>query len=495
MNTMKFLSLLSAVLVLVVITSCGGSSGEGLDKYVGQYLDNNSDAILIMKMDVAGIMDKSDVKNLPDVGFQLLETFNKIDSSMALSEHVYMIASGPLDYDGMPENTALFIAVKDKEEAAKMFNEMGYFFEEIDGVNLHDEDGLAIGYTDDLAIIGITGVDSLAQSFVSEAFIRAKKGTMNEFVMKNMDYEGDMIISLNLQNLYATSNTDLNQLPVQQLEKIKQLAENSYVNTALSFNDGEIVVETHLAFNEELQKAMFFDESGNVDVLTKLGPGEPLAAFSMNLDLDKMETFMTEVYPEGMKEMYKNLGPQGMILEAIGGGKLSSFVNGEFAVAITGFSEAMLFAVPQVNVYSGLGESSGDFSDLLIALLEEQEATQLGEGVFDYEGMKIKFNSSGVFVTSDTNLTDDQLGNTPMKVPAGIQGFGEKPFTFYVDFTKLKFSEGAEIMAGEAEIVMEELAYIYFEADNTKSKLVIKTTDGSVNVLKKSVDVALEAIL
>ena len=82
-----------------------------------------------------------------------------------------------------------------------------------------------------------------------------------------------------------------------------------------------------------------------------------------------------------------------------------------------------------------------------------------------------------------------------MKVPAGIQGFGEKPFTFYVDFTKLKSSEGAEIMADEAEIVIEELEYIYFEADNTKSKLVIKTTDGSVNVLKKSVDVALEAIL
>jgi hypothetical protein len=230
-------------------------------------------------------------------------------------------------------------------------------------------------------------------------------------------------------------------------------------------------------------------------VLTKLGPGKPIAAFSMNLDLDKMEAFMMDVYPEGMKDMYKNLGPQGLILKAIGGGKLSSFVNGEFAVAITGFSEMMVFTVPQVNIYSGLGASSSDFSELLIALLEEQEANKVGEGVFDYEGMKIKFNSSSVFVTSDTTLTNEQLGNSPMEVPAAITGFGEKPFTFYVDFAKLKSAEGAEMVTGDADIVIQELEYIYFEADNKKSKLIIKTTDGSVNVLKKSVEVALDAIM
>ena len=492
---MKILGLFTALVFTFLIASCGGTKREGLDKYVGHYLNENTGAIIAMKMDVSAIMDKSDVKSLPDVGFQLLETFNKIDSSMALSEQIYVVASGPLDYEGMPENTALFISVKNKEEAAKMFNEMGYFFEEADGVNMHDEDGLAIGFTDDLAIIGITAVDTVAKSFVQEAFEKSSKGEVNEAVMKNMDYEGDMVISLNLQNLYATSNTDLNKLPIQQQEKIKQLAENSFVNTSLSFNDGEIVVETHLEFNEELQKAMFFDESGNTDVLTKLGPGKPIAAFSMNLDLDKMEAFMMDVYPEGMKDMYKNLGPQGLILKAIGGGKLSSFVNGEFAVAITGFSEMMVFAIPQVNIYSGLGASSADFSELLIVLLEEQEANKVGEGVFDYEGMKIKFNSSSVFVTSDTTLTNEQLGNSPMEVPAAITGFGEKPFTFYVDFTKLKSAEGAEMVTGDADIVIQELEYFYFEADNKKSKLIIKTTDGSVNVLKKSVEVALDAIM
>ena len=313
--------------------------------------------------------------------------------------------------------------------------------------------------------------------------------------MKNMDYEGDIVASLNLQNLYATSNTDLNKLPIQQQEKIKKLAENSFVNTTLSFNTGEIVMETHLEFNEELQKAMFFDESGNTDVLAKLGPGKPIAAFSMNLDLDKMEAFMTDIYPEGMKDVYKNLGPQGLILKAIGGGKLSNFVNGEFALAVTGFSENMVSGgIPQVNIFSGLGASSGDFSELLIALLEEQEADQVGEGIFEYNNMKIKFNSSSIFVSSDTTLTNQQLGNSPMEVPAGITGFGEKPFTFYIDFTMLKSAE-AEMMTGDADMVIQELEYIYFEADNKKSKLIIKTTDGSVNVLKKSVDTALESIL
>ena len=490
---MKVLGLITALVITLIIASCGGTKHEGLDKYVGQYLNDNSDAIIVLRMDVSTIMDKSDLQNIPDIGSKLLETFNQIDSSMALNEKIYIIASGPLDHEGMPENTALFISVKDQKEAAKMFNEMGYFFEVENGVNIHDEDGLAIGYTEDLAIIAMTKTDP--KLFVTQAFEKSKKGDVNESVMKNMDYEGDIVASLNLQNLYATSNTDLNKLPIQQQEKIKKLAENSFVNTTLSFNTGEIVMETHLEFNEELQKAMFFDESGNTDVLTKLGPGKPIAAFSMNLDLDKMEAFMTDIYPEGMKDVYKNLGPQGLILKAIGGGKLSNFVNGEFALAVTGFSENMVSGgIPQVNIFSGLGASSGDFSELLIALLEEQEADQVGEGIFEYNNMKIKFNSSSIFVSSDTTLTNQQLGNSPMEVPAGITGFGEKPFTFYIDFTMLKSAE-AEMMTGDADMVIQELEYIYFEADNKKSKLIIKTTDGSVNVLKKSVDTALESIL
>ena len=491
---MKVLVLLYALVILLFITSCGGSKREGLDKYVGQYLNENTEAIIAMRMDVSAIMDKSDLKNVPDVGAQLLETFYKIDSSMALSEKIYVVASGPLNYEGMPENTALFVSVKNQKTTEKMFNEMGYFFEEVDGIHLHDEDGLAIGYTQDLAIIGLTSTNTLAKDFVIEAFAKAKAGKVSEVVMKNMDYEGDMVISLNLQNLYSTSNTDLNKLPIQQQEKIEKLVKNSFVNTTLSFNTGEIVMETHLEFNEELQKAMFFDETGNTDVLTKLGPGKPIAAFSMNLDLDKMETFMMDVYPEGMKEMYKNLGPQGLILKAIGGGKLSNFVNGEFALAITGFSEMMVFAIPQVTIYAGLGASSGDFSELLMALLEGEEAEEVGEGIFAYEGMKIKFNSSSIFVSSDNKLTNQQLGNSPMEVPAGIAGFGKKPFTFYIDFTMLKSGE-AEMITGDIDIVIQELEYIYFEADNKKAKLIIKTTDGSVNVLKKSVDTAIEAIL
>lgn len=492
---MKVLVLLNALVILFFITSCGGSKREGLDKYVGQYLNENAEAIIAMRMDVSAIMEKSDLKNLPDVGAQLVQTFYKIDSSMALSEKVYIVASGPLDYEGMPENTALFVSVKNQKTTEKMFNEMGYFFEEVDGINLHDEDGLAIGYTEDLAIIGLTSTNTIAKTFVIEAFAKAKTGKVSEEVMKNMDYEGDLVISLNLQNLYTTSNTDLNKLPIQQQEKINKLAENSFVNTALSFNTGEIVMETHLEFNEELQKAMFFDKSGNTDVLTKLGPGKPIAAFSMNLDLDKMETFMMDVYPEGMKDMYKNLGPQGLILKAIGGGKLSNFVNGEFALAVTGFSENMISgSIPQVNIFSGLGASSGDFSELLMALLEGQEAEEVGEGIFAYEGMKIKFNSSSIFVSSDNKLTNQQLGNSPMEVPAGITGFGKKPFTFYIDFTMLKSGE-AEMITGDMDIVIQELEYIYFEADNKKAKLIIKTTDGSVNVLKKSVDTAIESIL
>jgi hypothetical protein len=491
---MKILGLIFTVVITALLASCGGAKHEGLDKYVGQYLDDNSDAVIVMRMDVSSIMDKSDLQNIPDIGFQLLETFNSIDSSMALDEKIYIVASGPFNEDGVPENTALFISVKNKEEAARMFNEMGYFFEVENGVNLHDEDGLAIGFTDDLAIIGMTPSNGDARIFVNQAFAKSKKGNVNALAMKNMDYEGDIVFSVNLQNLYTTSNTDLNKLPIQQQEKIKKLAENSFVNTALSFNTGEIVMETHLEFNEELQKAMFFDESGNTDVLTKLGPGKPIAAFSMNLDLDKMETFMMDVYPEGMKDMYKNLGPQGLILKAIGGGKLSNFVNGEFALAITGFSEMMVFAIPQVNIYSGLGASSGDFSELLMALLEGQEAEEVGEGVFEYEGMKIKFNSSSIFVTSDIKLTNEQLGNSPMEVPAGITGFGKKPFTFYIDFTMLKSGE-TEMMTGDMDVVIQELEYIYFEADNKKAKLIIKTTDGSVNVLKKSVDTAIEAIM
>jgi hypothetical protein len=488
MNKFHALTLLFS---LVFFIGCGSNKRDGLANYVGRYLENNNRATIIMKLDLAEILNKVALRDIPDFGEQFGGTLDQLEKGATLSQRVFLVGEGPILSNNMPEDVLLFLAVEDEVELAIMLNEMGYFFEKEGGLEMHEEMDMCMAYKDDLLIAVLS--ENNPKEKLQNAFKKAQSGKVNDELMSFLDREGDILLTLHLENLYATANTELNRLPVQQQEKFKRLTKGSFVTTSIQFNKGEMVVETNLDFNDELANAMFLGASGNSNALAKIGPGEPILVAAMNLDIPKMDEMLLSDYPEILKQMYSKMGPQGLILKTMGGGKLASFVNGEFALAITGVMDNDGKEEPIMNFYTGLGKASGDLAEVIALFAEEKDAEKLGEGIFRHEGYLIKMTREGITMSSDPDMTAEKMGSNALSLSPEMQKILSNPVAFYIDFDALAGSDADQIL-GDAEIAVNYIDYVSFTADNKKARLVIKFISDEKNFLKQSVDIALEAM-
>jgi hypothetical protein len=487
---MNFRFLLSALLFLTVLASCKTNQRDGLANHVGKFISNNDQVNFILKVNINSLLEKTAILDLPDFGFELKETYDQLNKGAALSEQIYVIGAGPLSKDGIPEELYLFMAVEDTEELAELMTDMGYFFEKEGAYHIHEESGLSLGYNDNFMIAVLAETNTKIS--LLKAFERVKNNKVEDQLLAGLDRTGDLLFSMNLENLYGTSNTDLNKLPIQQQERIKTLVKGSFVNTVIEFNAGEIVIETHLDFNQELENAMFFAESGSANALQYVGPGEPLMAMSMNLNIEKMEDLFMSSYPEIMKELYSNMGPQGLLLKAIGGGKLAAFINGEFALALTGFEEVEKDQTPQINFYAGLGKSSGDIIELIQAFADEAGATLEKEGLLRYEEYLIKLMNHGIIMSNNASMIPEALGKTPLEIPSDLKELLSHPLALYINFKELA-NEDADEYLRDASFALDYLEKLSFYADHKKARLVITFENKQDNVLKQSVDIALDS--
>lgn len=481
--------ILSVITLLALMMACGGSKRDGLANYVGRFLLSNNEVIMVMKLDLGAILDKVAIGEIPEIGGQFAGNIEQFYKGAALAEKVYVIGQGALNNENMPEEVYIFMAVEDEKEMAALLNEMGYFFDKESGLNIHEEMDLSIGFKDDVLIAVLS--ETQPKEKLLNAFNRVKSGKVNEQMMTYLDREGDILLSLHLENLYTTANTDLNRLPIQQQEKFKRLAQGSFVNTVVQFNTGELVVETHLDFNDELSDAMFLAKSGSNNALSKIGPGEPILVAALHLDIQKMDEMLLSDYPEILKQMYSKMGPQGLLLKTLGGGKLASFINGEIAFAVTDIQATDDKEEPYVTLYTGLGKSSGDLAELIAMLAEEKDAQKIGEGTFKYDGYTVKMNKEGMIMSSDPDMSAGALGNSPLTLSAHMRDILTSPVAFYIDFDALAGSDADKIL-GDAEMAVNYIDFISFTADNKKARLVIKFIDTEKNILKQSVDIALE---
>ena len=484
---------------IFLIASCKDKEKTGLEKYVNNYISNNDSVIMVMKIDLKQIMADADIQQLPDIGFELVETIKSVDSAVGLDEKVYLIGEGPINLDGMPNKTSLFLAVQDEQRLTNMFSDMGYFFEENGTNKIHEENGLGLLYNSELLIISLPNFNSNAKQIVETIYEKSttsiEKENSNAKMLDFLSDDADVMLSMNLSNLYGTSNTDIEDLPIEIQDKVRSLTANSYVNYALNFSEGEISLAMDMAFNEELEEMMFLADEGNSEVLSKLGSGTPIMAGAINLNVEKMEKMMLDFYPQAMDEIYSNLGPEGMIVKTIGGSKLSNFTNGDFAFAINGIDGQNFGGmIPEFSIYSGLGASSTEMQEFIVSFMEGMGMNEVGIGLYEMEGIKLKFDDNSLMASTVKNISGKELGSSSISLPEGLEDFGKKPISFYIDFSNIS-AQNIEMMADDASIAVNEIRYIFFEGDNNGSKLVIKLKDDSVNVLKKAIDVTLKSFM
>jgi len=485
---MKISILFFSALILTLV-SCKSDSKTDCPTvdYVNSFLADNNEIVFYGGIGIDDLINKTGLLNVEGIGETFGAQIDEVKMSLALDERIYFAFGGPLGRDGMPKTMYFFIHVRNKEMVHELLSENGYYFEPEGDIMIAEDMASAIGYSEDLiiAVSGEYGEDM--KGLLVNAFNEANSKKSNENIAMNLSRPGDMLIVSHMENLYTTSNTDLNNLPEEKQKELLEMTQGSHVAATLTFEKGRMVLESFTGFNEKMGKFAIFDESGAKDVKSKLGPGKGFAAMALNLDMDKIDGLIKEYNPDMIEELYSEIGPAASLIRGFTGDKLSSIMSGAFGLAVLSEPGSMEFAKdPKMHFYAGMGKSSEMIAELFADLLAAGDVQKLAEGVYKMDRAIAKIEKNEMVMWSGLDSNEDVLNFKKLEVPSNIPGFGDKPFSMYFDLSSMKLDNlGVDPMI----VDLSEMGnYITLEADNSGGKLVIQlknTEDNFLNALVK----------
>lgn len=495
---MKYLPLIVVALIFGMLFSC--KSEQKMDcptvDYVNSFLAENEEIIFYGGIAVDDLINKTGLLSISGIGETFGEQVDEVKMSLALDERIYFALGGPLDREGMPSSIYFFMHVRNKEMVTELLEESGYFFDDENGMMVAEDVTSAIGFTDDLliAVSGEYGEDFKAM--LVDAYQEANQKKSNPQIATNLARSGDVLFVSHLENLYATSNTDLNKLPAEQQEEITKMAKGSHVAATLSFEKGRMVLESFIDGSEAMNKYAIFNEENPVDVPARLGPGTGTAALALNLDMAKIDALMDEFDVDVMDELYKEAGAAAALVKAVVGDKLSSIMNGAFGVALLSTPGSMEFAKdPKVHMYLGMGKSSEMVAEMLADLLAAGNVQKQAEGVYVMDRAVAKIEANEMVMWSGFDREDESIEFAPLDVPKHIPDFGKKPFFMYIDLSDLDLDNlGADPMLEDLSALA---SFLTIEADNSGGRMILQlknTKDNFLHALVKGFQNEIESL-
>ena len=469
---------ISAIAILsVLFTACSGSSSENGDNQaaLSAFLSNNENVVAFGSTHIKDVLDKSDYKSIPNFGEIIEGEITSWNSLLDIEAPVYYALEGPLDREGAPEAVYAFVKVRNADSLKVKLTKDGYDFEEKDGISILQDEDLAAGFKGQLAILLVQGGDVDRSKLITEAFDRAGGDASGGKVDEILGSEGDIVFGMNIENLYATSDTDLADLSEDKQEELKEMVAGSFVQTSFKFEEGAAIIETKNLFSEALMDRMFIKENGN-EVIAKLGHGKARFGLAVNVDFKKMQSFADEFSPNAMNELTRSMGAAvQMAMMTAGPDGLSGLFTGEMGMVMFGDPDMYGATTPDVNFFLGLtsnGSALGKMAkEFLMYTMEEVDVTNNG-------------------LSGSTNVEFMSRGDIQAPSGNGL-AFGESGISGFITFDGLDMDEFD--LSGE-ENLLRVVEYVTFSYGNEGGQIYIKAKKGQENVLKQIMTVLIEEL-
>lgn len=462
------------VLTLVLVACGGNKDGRPLQDYVSAFLNGNETIVAFGKADLNTILNKTEYKKIPKLGVAIDIEVQDFKRSLKLETPVFFAVEGPMDEDGTPKTTYAFFEVTNADSLVGKLKHQGFDMNKEGDIDYFESGDVCLGVRNNLAILITKKGEFDGKLMLTDAFDKTTNDVSEGKIDELLAAKGDVVLGMSVANLYKTSNTDLSKLSEDKQTELTEMVNDSYVQTAMSFEKGKVVIETKNLFSDELKKKLFFKNDASAGVVKKLGTGNPTLGFAMNLDMKKMQAFIDEYAPTAMSEIGEMLGGEFQMALAMGGKDgLAGLLSGEVGMVMVGNSNPNE-GMSDFNIYVGIGKNGQMFASGAKSMLE------IGMAQVDLDAKGIAAFSNASFVP--------QAGKR-LNVPKGCEIFGKKGITAFinlegVDLSSFEFEEEAKIIY--------LVKYVTFEMDENGSKIVIQAKDGKENMLKQAMDVMIE---
>jgi hypothetical protein len=463
----NFLFCLSILLLLV---ACNGSNQKSIEDSFTSFVQSNSKIVAFGSVNLKDILNKADYSKIPKFGGIIANQLTSFSGSINLDKPLYFAAEGPFDSNGIPAALYVFAESKNQDSVTKKMKSLGYEMieDKENKFSFYQDNKMSISVKESL-IIGIFKSETKDFKPILASSFKMTENELKDDKMKEMvQSKEDIIAGVNLESLYATSNTDLEKLPADKKQLLKAMMKSSFVLNTLSFNAGEMVFKTRNYFSNELKKRIPLKQESAANVLKNLGTGEPRLGLLFNLDFTKLNGLLKDLMLEdevgGLTEGFTD---GDMAFNELYG----EILNGQLGAVVYEETMAEGGLTPQTNVFVGLGKQGKDgFEKLKIP----------GLGLIQ----KDIFDRHVLFYTAGEYKPNEE----PIKVTKGCENFGTKPISGFIHLNGIPVEDFDT--EGSYKFI-EKIDYIYFEYGVDGGILKLQAIDQKTNILKQSVDQAL----
>ncbi len=467
---MKINHFIAVLFVSLLVVSCGNNNeNRSITDFTSAFVNNNEAVAVFGKIEFNQILGKADYKSVPKFGNLIESQLNEFRKVIDTDVPICFAIEGPFSEKGVPAAFYAFIDVKSVDSLEQNLTQKGYDFEKDGDMNYTRFGELSLGIEGNLAILISKSGNYDSKKDLASAFEQANGDVEEGKATEILNEKGDVVVGLDIESIYSTSNTQLAKLSSAKKKELDALVANSYSRTTFKFEDGAAIIETKNYFSEALKKRMFLKANEKAVILEKLGHGSPRLGFSLNFDMVKLQQLVTDFSPEALNRLGEQLGgPVQMALMMGGENALSGLLNGELGVVMLGEPKGNGSVVPDFNAYVGFGDKGKSLADMAKSFLSG--GTMLTD-----------INTKGMSFYSSANFAP--VSGKKLKFPEGCENFGKKALTGFINF------EGMDVSSLELEggaKILNIIKYINFEMDENGGKIVIKAKEGKENILKQS---------
>ncbi len=469
---------------LFILASCSEENSlekKELKEYFSAYLKDNEDVVAFGYSKIKDILNKAQYEKVAMLQAIIGGQLATFEGVINLDQPVYYAANAPLNRDGAPEEIVLFIEVVDDTKLKNhLVSEMGYDVSEGDGFSYASDGDMTLGIRDNLLIVLVKPGNFDEETELSKAFKSVDGKSSTGDIQKLLDSsEGDVILSINLGNAALNSENGMKDLNPKKQQEIKKLFKNSYINTTIKFENGQAVIETQNQFSKKLMSKMFFSNDQSAEVVNHLGGGTPIAGFSMNIDVKKMEAFMNYIHPDAMTKI-GGMKYVGMKFIA-GANDLDEIIDGKAGIVFFAPKAGEFKKSNLVNAFIGLESKGTKLIESATSSFGTMLPTDLPDFSVKNNGLSILGNSS-------------QIG-MKLNLPSVASDFGKSGINFFIDLEGLDPAD-LVVMFNTKDFgpILKVAKSLSFSYSNEGGKLIVTAKKGKENILKQALEAAVSDI-
>ncbi len=486
---MKYVIL--CVIACVFIVSCETKSDSvNLKDVVNNFIQEEQTPVY-GSIDLFGIIQKAGVTELPVFGELIEEQLESIGASIHIDQKLYFAMDGALNDEGTPQNLFAFAAVKNRDSLIDLFSRMGYFFEEENGVYYSFDMNSAIGFTESVLSMVTTDFDKDSEEEIRKVMSKMKSTGKEKSTEDLFQNQGDLFIVSNLGAVDFIPSIDQGIVDADEIEQIKSMLEELRSITNLSFLDGKLSFTNEFEFGDAMEEFMILSEVDQQKVLDKIELSNPMFAFSMALDIPKLEKLLKKYNPDALKELYASLGTAGLILRGLGGEGIESIFDGSIVASLDNIQSKLdLTELPAFSLHAGVGKAGEVLLDVLLDLADVGEIQKDNKGNYVFEDILLKMRSNELHLMS---ASKSGVENGKTQLLNRFPDFGSTPVSFFFDIEKL-MRTNPQLVDQDLRPVVSIMDYFTFQMSKDKASMDLYLLNKNENILKQLVDALQEQL-